>query len=54
MRGTNGIAAHLLHHLDLADKGRLVDSSTQRTEVVMQTYTFDLPCDTVKLESAFL
>ena len=50
MRGTDGVAPHLLHHLDLTDEGRLVDGSTQRTEVVMQTNTFNFTCDTIQLE----
>ena len=36
---TDGVATHLLHHLDLTDKGCLVFCCTQWTEVVVQTDT---------------
>ena len=54
MRRTDGVAAHLLHHLNLSDEGRLVDGSAKRSEVVVQTDALDLASDTVELEAALL
>ena len=51
---TDGVAAHLLHRLDLADECRLVFSSSQRTEVVVQTDTLDLSGDAIELETIIL
>ena len=42
VRRADGVAAHLLHRLDLAYQGGLVDGSTQGTQVVVQTDTLDL------------
>ena len=53
MRGTDGIASHILHHLNLASQRTLVDSSTQRPKVVMQTYTLELHGLTIQLETMF-
>ena len=51
---TDGIAAHLLHHLDLADKSSLVLGSSKRTKVMMQTYAFYLSGYAIELESFLL
>ena len=52
--GADGIGAHGLHHLDLADKGGLIDSGTQWTQIVMQAHAFNLAALAVELETAFL
>ena len=54
VRGADGVAAHVLQGLDLADEGTLVDGGTQRAEVVMQTDAFYLTCHTVQLETILL
>ena len=51
---TDSVATHLLHHLDLTDKGSLVLCSTQWTEVVVQTDTLDLSGDAIELETIIL
>lgn len=51
---TDGIATHLLHHLDLTDKGCLVLSCSQRTEVVMQADTLDFAGDAIELKTIIL
>ena len=51
MSRTDGIAAHLLQYLDLADEGGFVDGSTQRTKVMMQADAFYLTCHSVQLET---
>ena len=51
---TDGVAAHGLHRLNLTDKRRLVDGSTQRTEVVVQTDALQLAGLAIELETAFL
>ena len=52
--GTDGIATHLLHHLDLADESCLVLCCSQRTEVVMQADTFEFSGHAVELETMVL
>ena len=52
--GTDGIATHLLHHLDLADEGSLVLCSAQWTEVVVQTNALNLSGDAIELETIIL
>ena len=54
MRRTDGVAAHVLHHLDLTDKGSLVDGGAKRTEVMVQTDSLDLTGDTIELETTLL
>ncbi len=54
VRGTDGIATHILHHLDLTDEGSLVDGGSQGTEIVMQTNTLDFSRNAVELETTFL
>ena len=51
---TDGVTAHLLHRLDLADECRLVLCSSQRTEVVMQADTLDLTGNAIELEAIIL
>ena len=54
MRSTDGIATHILHHLDLTDESSLVDGSSQGTKIVMQTNTLDFSRNAVELETTFL
>ena len=51
---TDGVATHLLHHLNLADKGSLVLCCSQWTEVVVQTDALDLTGNAIELESMVL
>ena len=51
MSRSDSIAAHLFQHLNLANQCRLVDSSPQGTQVVMQTDTFNLTRHTIQLEA---
>mgnify|MGYP006927617127 CR=1 FL=1 len=51
---TDGIASHLLHHLDLTNEGSLVLCCAQRTEVVVQTDTFYFSGYAIELESFLL
>ena len=51
---TNGVATHLLHRLDLADECRLVFSSSQRTEVVVQADALDFSGNAIELETIIL
>ena len=53
MGRADGIAAHLLHRLDLPDEGGLVDGGTQGAEVVVQADALDLAGHAVELEAAF-
>ena len=52
--GADGIGAHGLHHLNLADEGRLVDGGTQRAQVMVQAHALDLAAHAVELESTLL
>ena len=54
MRGTDGVAPHLLHHLDLTDEGGFVDGGSEGAEVVVQTHALELARNAVELETAFL
>ena len=40
MRSTNRITTHICQDTDLATDSRIIDGSTQRTQVMMVTYTF--------------
>ena len=51
---TDGVATHLLHHLDLTDKGCLVLCSAQWTEVVVQTDTLQFAGNAIELETIIL
>ena len=51
---TDGVATHLLHHLDLTDKSCLVLCCTQWTEVVVQTDTLQLSGNAIELETIIL
>ena len=53
VRCSDGVTAHLFHQLDLSDEGGLVDGGTERSQVVVQTDTLDLPRDAIQLETAF-
>ena len=54
MGSTDGVATHLLHHLDLTDKSCLVLCCTQWTEVVVQTDTLQLSGNAIELETIIL
>ena len=54
MRRADGVATHLLHRANLADKGSLVDGGSKRTEVVVQAHSLNLPCHAVKLKTVIL
>ena len=51
---TDGIATHLLHHLDLTDEGSLVLCCAQRTEVVVQADTLQFAGNAIELETIIL
>jgi len=51
---TDSVATHLLHRLNLADESCLVLCSSQRTEVVVQTDTFQFTGNAIELETIFL
>ena len=51
---TDGVATHLLHHLDLTDKGCLVFCCSQWTEVVVQTDTLQFAGNAIELETIIL
>ena len=50
----DGVATHLLHHLDLTDESSLVFCCTQWTEVVVQADTLQFAGNAIKLETIFL
>ena len=52
--GTDSIATHLLHRLDLTDKGCLILCCSQRTEVMMQADTFQFTGNAIELETIIL
>ena len=52
--GADGIGAHGLHHLNLADQRCLVDGSTQRAKVMVQAHAFNLAALAIELETALL
>ena len=52
MGGADGVASHLFHGDDLADKGGFVDGCTQGTEVVVEADAFDFTGDAIELETA--
>ena len=54
MRRTDGVAARVLHHLDLTDEGCLIDGGTKWTKVVVQADTLDLTGLTIQLETTLL
>ena len=51
---TDGVATHLLHHLDLTDESCLVLCCSQRTEVMVQTDTFQFTGNAIELETIIL
>ena len=51
---TDGIAPHLLHHLDLTDESCLVLCCAQWTEVVVQANALNLSGDAIELETIIL
>ena len=53
MRGTDSVATHVLHRLNLSDEGGLVDSSTQGAQVVVQADTLQFARLSVQLEATF-
>ena len=54
VRRADGVAAHVLQDLDLADNRSLVHRSTQGAEIVVQADTLQLARHAVQLESLFL
>ena len=54
MGSTDGVTSHILQYAYLADESRLVDGSTQRSEVVVQTNALNLSAHTIELEAPFL
>ena len=52
--GTDGIATHLLHHLDLTDESCLVLCCAQWSEVVVQTDTLQFAGNAIELETIIL
>ena len=54
VRGANGVGTHILHEFDLANQGSLVDSSTKRSEVVVQANALDFSRHAIKLETILL
>ena len=51
---TDGVATHLLHHLDLTDESCLVLCCSQWTEVVVQTDTLQFTGNAIELETIIL
>ncbi|CCZ11385.1 putative uncharacterized protein [Prevotella sp. CAG:1092] len=54
VRGANGVGTHILHEFDLAYESSLVDSSTKRSEVVVQANALDFSRCAIKLETILL
>ena len=50
MSSTNGITPHRLEEFDLTDECRLIDSSTNHTQIVMQTDSAEFTRDAIQLE----
>ena len=52
MARPDGVAAHFLHHLDLADERRLVDGRAEWPQVVVKAHALELPAHAVEHETA--
>ena len=53
MRSTDSIYPHIFHDTDLATDSRIVHSCTERTKVVVITYTLELSQLTIEEETLF-
>ena len=51
MGGTDGIAAHILEHLQLVTQGRHIDGGAQRAQVVMVAHALELTMPAIKVEA---